>query len=68
MVPALRRAMERFHVACSAIEAPNLTHKRARQRRRALDMLQLIMEPESGSVDARKQGLYISRRPRDSGF
>ena len=51
MVAALGRAVEGFHIAGAAIKTADLAYEGARQERRAIDALQLIMEPKGGPVN-----------------
>ena len=68
VVTALSRAVERFHVGCSAIKTADLAHEGARQKRRGIDALELVMEPKGGPVNVRQERLYIGRCACDDGF
>lgn len=61
MVTALLRGMERFHLSGAAIKAANQADDGARQGRRGINTLELIVQPASGVINACEQSLY----PRD---
>ena len=68
MVAALRGRMKRLHLGGPAIEAANLAHERARQERRHIDALQLIVEPTGRAMNVQEEGLHAGRGAGNRGF
>jgi hypothetical protein len=49
--------MKRFHAGGAAIKAANLAHDGARQDRRGIDSLELIVQPAGTAVNVHKEWL-----------
>lgn len=68
IVAALSRGMKRVHVRRAAIEAAYAADKGAREDRRHIDALKLVVEPAGGAVNTREEWLRAGRRAGDGCF
>lgn len=68
MVTALCGGMKRFHLGGAAIEAANVADEGARQKRRHVDALKLIVEPTDGAMNVQQEWLHGGRGAGYHGF